>query len=49
MELHYAWKPFGFGIIHEKPVFMLSGYPVAAMVQADVFVRNSLHKCRDSK
>ena len=23
---------------------MLSGYPVAAMVQADVFVRNSLHK-----
>jgi molybdopterin molybdotransferase len=37
-------KPFGFGIIHEKPVFMLSGYPVAAMVQADVFVRNSLHK-----
>jgi molybdopterin molybdotransferase len=37
-------KPFGFGIIHEKPVFMLSGYPVAAIVQADVFVRNSLHK-----
>jgi molybdopterin molybdotransferase len=37
-------KPFGFGIIHEKPVFMLSGYPVAAMVQADVFVRNSLYK-----
>jgi molybdopterin molybdotransferase len=23
---------------------MLSGYPVAAMVQADVFVRNSLYK-----
>ena len=23
---------------------MLSGYPVAAIVQADVFVRNSLHK-----
>jgi molybdopterin molybdotransferase len=37
-------KPFGFGIIHEKPVFMLSGYPVAAIVQADVFVRNSLQK-----
>ena len=37
-------KPFGFGIIDEKPVFMLSGYPVAAIVQADVFVRNSLHK-----
>jgi molybdopterin molybdotransferase len=37
-------KPFGFGIVHKKPVFMLSGYPVAAMVQADVFVRNSLYK-----
>ena len=37
-------KPFGFGIIHEKPIFMLSGYPVAAIVQADVFVRNSLYK-----
>ncbi len=37
-------KPFGFGIIHNKPVFMLSGYPVAAIVQADVFVRNSLYK-----
>ena len=37
-------KPFGYGIIHEKPIFMLSGYPVAAIVQADVFVRNSLHK-----
>jgi molybdopterin molybdotransferase len=37
-------KPFGFGIIHEKPVFMLSGYPVAAIVQGDVFVRDSLHK-----
>jgi len=37
-------KPFGFGIIQEKPIFMLSGYPVAAIVQADVFVRNYLHK-----
>jgi molybdopterin molybdotransferase len=37
-------KPFGFGIVQDKPVFMLSGYPVAAIVQADVFVRNSLHK-----
>ena len=35
-------KPFAFGIIHEKPVFMLSGYPVAAMVQFDVFVRQEL-------
>jgi molybdopterin molybdotransferase len=35
-------KPFAFGIIHEKPVFMLSGYPVAAMIQFDVFVRQEL-------
>ena len=37
-------KPFGFGIINNTPVFMLSGYPVAAMVQADVFLRNNLLK-----
>lgn len=37
-------KPFGYGIVHEKPVFMLSGYPVAAMVQADVFLRNNLYR-----
>ncbi|MGB9936247.1 MAG: gephyrin-like molybdotransferase Glp [Methanobacterium sp.] len=35
-------KPFGFGIIDKKPVFMLSGYPVASMVQFDVFVRDYL-------
>jgi molybdopterin molybdotransferase len=32
-------KPVGFGMINDKPVFMLSGYPVAAMVQFDIFVR----------
>lgn len=32
-------KPVGFGMVVEKPVFMLSGYPVAAMVLFDVFVR----------
>ena len=37
-------KPFAFAKIHDKPVFMLSGFPVAAMVQFDVFVRESLHK-----
>ncbi len=42
-------KPFGFGIIHNKPIFMLSGYPVAAIVQADVFVRNSLYKMQGIK
>lgn len=35
-------KPFGFGVIDEKPIFMLSGYPVAAMVQFDVFARDYL-------
>lgn len=35
-------KPFGYAIVDNKPVFMLSGYPVAAMVQFDVFVRESL-------
>lgn len=32
-------KPVGFGVINRKPVFMLSGYPVAAAVQYDSFVR----------
>lgn len=35
-------KPFAFGVVHDKPVFMLSGYPVAAMVQFDVLVREHL-------
>lgn len=37
-------KPFGFGTVDDKPVFMLSGYPVAAMVQSDVFLRSSLYQ-----
>jgi molybdopterin molybdotransferase len=37
-------KPFAFAVINQKPVFMLSGYPVAAMVQYDVFVRENLLK-----
>ncbi|MDO5835046.1 MAG: molybdopterin molybdotransferase MoeA, partial [Methanobacterium sp.] len=37
-------KPFGFAKIHDKPVFMLSGFPVAAMVQFDVFAREALLK-----
>ncbi|HNS24941.1 MAG TPA: molybdopterin molybdotransferase MoeA [Methanobacteriaceae archaeon] len=35
-------KPFAFAVVEEKPVFMLSGFPVAAMVQFDVFVREIL-------
>lgn len=40
-------KPFGFGLINEKPVFMLSGYPVASMVQFDVFVRSYILKMQN--
>ena len=40
-------KPFGFGVIDEKPIFMLSGYPVASMVQFDVFVRHYLLKMQN--
>lgn len=40
-------KPFGFGVINETPIFMLSGYPVASMVQFDVFTRNYLLKMQN--
>jgi molybdopterin molybdotransferase len=40
-------KPFGFGVINETPIFMLSGYPVASMVQFDVFVRDALLKMQN--
>ena len=40
-------KPFGFGVIDETPIFMLSGYPVASMVQFDVFTRNYLLKMQN--
>jgi len=40
-------KPFGFGIIDNTPIFMLSGYPVASIVQFDVFVRNFLLKMQN--
>lgn len=40
-------KPFGFGVIDKKPIFMLSGYPVASMVQFDVFTRNYLLKMQN--
>jgi len=35
-------KPFAYAKIDNKPVFMLSGYPVAAMVQFDVLVSEHL-------
>ncbi len=35
-------KPFAYAQIDDKPVFMLSGYPVAAIVQFDVLVREHL-------
>ncbi|ACV25211.1 molybdopterin molybdotransferase MoeA [Methanocaldococcus fervens] len=32
-------KPFGFGMVNGKPVFMLSGYPVASAVQFELFIQ----------
>lgn len=40
-------KPFAFGKIGDKPVFMLSGFPVAAMVQYDIMVRKNLEKMQN--
>jgi molybdopterin molybdotransferase len=40
-------KPFGFGIINDKPIFMLSGYPVAVAVQFDIFARNYILKMQN--
>ena len=40
-------KPFGFGVINGTPVFMLSGYPVASMVQFDIFTRSYLLKMQN--
>jgi molybdopterin molybdotransferase len=40
-------KPFGFGIVDQTPVFMLSGYPVAVAVQYDMFVRNFILKLQN--
>ncbi len=40
-------KPVGFGVVNNKPLFMLSGYPVAAAVQFDVFARNYLLKMQN--
>lgn len=40
-------KPFGFGTINDKPIFMLSGYPVAVAVQFDIFARNYILKMQN--
>ena len=40
-------KPVGFGVVNDKPVFMLSGYPVAAAVQFDIFARNYILKMQN--
>ncbi|HTX61040.1 MAG TPA: gephyrin-like molybdotransferase Glp [Methanobacterium sp.] len=42
-------KPFTYAMVNDKPVFMLSGYPVAAMVQYDVMVRKNLEKMQNLK
>jgi molybdopterin molybdotransferase len=40
-------KPAGFGSINQTPVFMLSGYPVAAMGQFDALARIFLFKMQN--
>lgn len=40
-------KPFAFAEVDDKPVFMLSGYPVAAMVQYDILVRKNIEKMQN--
>ena len=40
-------KPLGFGMVDDTPVFMLSGYPVAAMGQFDALVRQYLFKMQN--
>ena len=42
-------KPFGFGIINGKPIFMLSGYPVASAVQFELFIRSYFKKRKKIK
>ena len=37
-------KPLAFGMVNGSPIFMLSGYPVAAMVQYDIMVRKNIEK-----
>lgn len=37
-------KPTGFGVINDTPIFILPGFPVAAMVSFEVFVRAFLQK-----
>lgn len=41
-------KPTGFAIINGKPVFMLSGYPVAALLGFQLFVEPAIHILRGS-
>ena len=36
-------KPTGFGVIGKKPIFMLSGYPVSALIGFEVFVDTAIN------
>jgi len=40
-------KPVGFGKVNGTPIFMLSGYPVAAMGQFDALIRRFLFKMQN--
>lgn len=37
-------KPFAFGTVNETPIFMLSGYPSAAFILFDIFIRPFLFR-----
>ena len=40
-------KPFAFGTLKDTPIFMLSGYPAAAFVLFDIFVRPFLFRMQN--
>ncbi|AIJ06075.1 molybdenum cofactor synthesis domain protein [Methanocaldococcus bathoardescens] len=42
-------KPFGFGIVDDKLIFMLSGYPVASAVQFELFIQRFFMKRKKIK
>ncbi len=50
LELHGVsirpGKAFGFAMMYNKPIFLVSGYPVAAMVQYVSLIRPSINKLR---
>lgn len=42
-------KPVALAKLKEKPIIMLSGYPVAALMEFEIFVKKIIHKICDTK